>query len=431
MIKLLLYVLISSLFVLDWLYLELNIGIRQVTWLPEFVSILIAVAIPFKTAINKTIRIPVKYALYLSVYILHLIIGFLFNEISAWTILAGLRIYTKFIPILLLPLIFPLSEEEFKNIIRFVFILAMLQLPVVLSQRFIFFAASLSGDPMGGTVGHSASGVLSIFLLIVISYLIAFYFKSQISLFFFIVSLGAAFIPTALNETKITFVLLPIAFIFPALFVKAQRRNIFRVVLVLMIFAVSFFVFKGIYDYFQQKRWGYGIETFVKIPGRLQEYSEMRIDPIRYAFINAVKDPRFIIFGRGAGNVSEGFTAKLSGTYVQEGAYYGAEGVSFTKFVWELGIGGTILFFFLVFLIFGDAIQLSREEGFIGAFSLGMLSFCFFFSVSMGYTFTMDSNLFVYLFFLCSGYIIQQRYEQLEEDKTKLINADGENMITA
>lgn len=424
MIKFLLYLLIASLFVLDWLYLELNVGIRQVTWFPELISILVAVLIPIQTAVNKTTKIPVKYILFLTIYILHLLLGFIFNDVSGWTILAGLRIYTKFIPILIMPIIFPLTEGEFKKLVIFVFVLAMIQLPVVLAQRFIFFADSLSGDPMGGTVGHSASGVLSIFLLITMSFIIAFYFKEQVTFSFFLMALGAAFIPTMLNETKITFVLLPVAFIFPALFIKAQRKNIFRVILVMFIFAGSFVVFKGVYDYFQSKRWGYGIETFVLMPGRLEEYSLRRVDPIKNSFQNAVKDPRFFVFGRGAGNVSEGFTKKLSGKYVQEGRYYGLGGVSFPKFIWEIGIMGTILFYVLILIIFWDAMQLSRKSGFNGAFSLGMLSFCVFFSLSMVYTFTMDSNLFVYLFFLFSGYVISQRNELMIGDEKEEIESD-------
>ncbi len=428
MIKFLLYILISSLFVLDWLYLELNIGIRQVTWLPEFISIIIAVTIPLKTAVSKTTQIPIKYIIFLTIYLLHLIIGFLFNDVSGWTILAGLRIYIKFIPIFLLPFIFPLSEDEFKKIVVFVFILAMMQFPVVLLQRFVFFASSLSGDPMGGTVGHSASGVLSIFLLITISFIIAFYFKERISLPFFLITLGAAFIPTMLNETKITFILLPVAFIFPALFIKAQRKNIFRAILVITIFAVSFVIFKGVYDYFQKKRWGYGIETFILMPGRLDKYSAARIDPIKYSFINAVKDPRFIVFGRGAGNVSEGFTKKLSGKYVQLGKYYGLGGVSFPKFIWEIGIVGTMIFFFLILFIFRDAMRLSKQIGFDGAFALGMLSFCVFFALSMFYTFTMDSNLFVFLFFFFSGYVAKQRNVQMIEAESTEFLEDKESL---
>ena len=430
MIKYLLYFLISGLFILDWLFFAYGIGVRQMTWIPEFISIIIAVLIPFRTAVSKESHLPIKYIFLLIIYLAHIITGFLLNDVSGWTMLAGLRIYTKFIPIFLVAIIFPLTAKEFKKLVLFVFVLAMIQFPVVLWQRFIAFAASISGDPMGGTVGHSSSGVLSIFLLIIISFLVAFYFKEQISLPVFILALAAAFIPTTLNETKITFILLPIAFIFPAMFIKAKRKTIFRVILVMFIFLGSFFVLKGIYDYFQTQRWGYGIQTFATMPGRLEGYSRMRLDPIKYSFTNATKDPRFLFFGRGAGNVSEGFTPILSGKYVQEGKYYGVSGVSFPKMIWEIGIFGTILLFLFPFFIFLDAGSLSKKEGFLGAFSLGMLSFSVFFSLSMLYTFTMDSNLLIYLFFLTSGYIASQRHAYADDKEIQIQLAQDDEIYS-
>ncbi|RLB92945.1 MAG: hypothetical protein DRH26_05070 [Deltaproteobacteria bacterium] len=420
MIKYILYLLISGLFILDWLFHVYGIGIRQMTWIPEFISIIIAVLIPFRTAVTKESHLPIKYTFLLIIYIAHIGIGFLLNDVSGWTMLSGVRIYTKFIPIFLVGLIFPFSEQEFKKLVLFVLLLAMIQLPVVLWQRFIAFATSISGDPMGGTLGHSASGVLSIFLLIIISFLVAFYFKEEISLPVFILAMAAAFIPTTLNETKITFILLPVAFIFPAMFIKAKRKTIFRVMLVAIIFFGSFFVLKGIYDYFQQKRWGYGIQTFITMPGRLEGYSRNRLDPIKHSFTNATKDPRFLFFGRGAGNVSEGFTKRLSGKYVQEGKYYGVSGVSFPKMIWELGIFGAVLFFLFPFFIFRDAAALSKKEGFLGAFSLGMLGFSVFFSLSILYTSTMDSNLLIYLFFMTGGYIVRQRKLYADEEEIRI-----------
>ncbi|MCK5096489.1 MAG: hypothetical protein KAR45_00205, partial [Desulfobacteraceae bacterium] len=278
MIKYILYLLITGLFVLDWLFLTYGIGIRQMTWMPEIISIIIAVLIPFRTAVTKESHLPIKYIFLLFIYLAHIGIGFLLNDVSGWTVLAGLRIYTKFIPIFLVGLIFPLTVQEFTKLVLFVFVLAMIQFPVVLWQRFIAFATSISGDPMGGTVGHSSSGVLSIFLLIIISFLVAFYIKEEISLPVFILAMAAAFLPTTLNETKITFFLLPVAFLLPAIFIKAKRKTIFRVMLVMFIFLSSFFVLKGIYDYFQTQRWGYGIQTFVTMPGRLEDYSRTRLD---------------------------------------------------------------------------------------------------------------------------------------------------------
>jgi hypothetical protein len=420
MINFLIYLLIGSLFVFDWLFFRYDIGIRPMTWIPEIISIILAVSIPFRTAITKESHLPIKYTFLLILYIAHLAIGFLLNDISGWTILSGVRIYAKFIPIFLLPLIFPFTEQNFKKIVFLIFILAMIQLPVVLWQRFIEYAGKISGDPMGGTLGTHASGILSIFQLIIISFIIAFYFKKEISLPVFLLASAVVFIPITLNETKITFILLPATLIFPALFIKGQRKSIFRIFLVGLILFGSFFVLKSIYNYFQKQKWGYGIETFVTMPGRLENYSRYRLDPILYSFPNATKELRFFIFGRGAGNVSEGFTKRLSGKYSNEGKYFGATNVSFTKSIWEIGIFGTVLFFLFPFFIFMDAVGLCKKDGFIGSFSLGMLTFSVFFSISSFYTKTFDQNIFIYLFFLSAGYIVSRQYAFADDEKDQI-----------
>jgi len=391
------------------------------TWIPEFVSILILVLIPFRTAINKESNVPIKYIILIILYLAHLIIGFLLNDVSGWVVLSGTRIYTKFLPIFLVLLIFPLSEKEFKRLFLFVFILGMMQFPIVVMQRFVFYAGTLSGDPMGGTLGHSASGILAIFMVIVMSFLIAFYLKELISLRVFIIAFAAAFIPITLNETKISFILLPVAFIVTAFFVRGKAKTIFRIFIMLVLLVMAFFVLKGIYDYFQEKRWGYGIGTFVSTPGRLEEYNQRRVDPLKYSFTYAAtKDIRYSVFGRGAGNASRGFTRTLNGKYLQERLRFGYSNLSFSIFVWEIGLIGT--FFFMLFPLFisFDAIQLSKEQGFLGAFSLGLITFSLFFILSFFYTHSIDSNLLVYLFFLMGGYVVSRKKILLKTEDLQL-----------
>jgi len=375
------------------------------TWIPEFIAIFIAISIPFRTATSKQTRLPLKYSMLLTLYLLHILIGFFLNQVAGFTMLAGLRIYTKFIPIFLVPLIYPFTESAFKKIILWIFALSMLQFPVVVWQRFFKYATSLSGDPMGGTLGMSTSGVLAIYLIIIISFLVAFYFKEEISLPVFLLSSAAAFIPITLNETKISFILLPFAFIFPALFIRGKREVIIRVLLVLLLFTVSFTALKGVYDHFSKKRYGYGITGFVTLPGIMEKYNKTRILPIKYAFVKASEEPRFVFFGRGAGNVSEGFTRELSGKYVEEGRRYGM-GITFVKLMWELGMMGTILFYLFLFFVFWDAVKFCKQDGVSGAFALGMVSGTFFLGISTFYTFTLDSNVLIFMFFLAAGQLV-------------------------
>ena len=390
------------------------------TWIPEFIAIFVALLILFKAAGEKELRLPMKYTLLLIIYFVHIAFGFLLNDVTAWTMMAGVRIYAKFIPIFLLPIIFPFTDRAFKNIILWVFALSMLQLPVILWQRFIQFGGVLSGDPMGGTLGVSASGILAIYLVSILSFLIAFYFKEEISLPVFLFSSLAATIPLAFNQTKISFFLLPIPFIISAIFIKGKRETIFRAMLTMLILVFSFLVILTVYNDFAQKRWGFGMMGFISDRSLMQNTKEDRLDPIKYALTHAAtKDVRFAFLGRGAGNASQGFTRQLEGKYLREARFYGS-GMTFTKLIWEVGIMGTIIFFLFPLFFFVDAARLCRQDGVPGAFSLGMLSFTIIFTLSLFYTFTIDSNVLIYMFFLSAGQLVSFYAQNIKKSEESM-----------
>jgi hypothetical protein len=332
--------------------------------------------------------------------------------------LAGLRIYTKFIPIFLLPLIFPLTTKTFRNIVLWIYALTMVQLPVVLWQRFIQFAHVGTGDPMGGTLGGSASGILAIYLISIISFIIAFYFKDEISFPVFLISAAAAFIPITMNETKISAVLLPIAFIFPVIFVPGKREVIVKASLVLLLLVTSMVVFQTVYNYWQDRAGRPVLEEYFKEETRFERLKSQRMDPLIASVTVAPKgDLRFALFGRGAGNVSEGFTRILSGKYLQEMFLYDVS-MTFPKLMWEVGFVGTVFFYLFPLLVFFDAFRLSRQPGFNGAYALGMLSLTLFFVLSTAYTFAIDNNVLIFFYFFAAGQLVRLSVESTNEEKT-------------
>lgn len=406
MINLLLVIFLASVFVLDWLFFVLGVGGRIMTWVPEFVALIVVASIPFRTAVEKQIHVPFKYVVLIFVYIAHILMGFLVNDITGWTMLAGLRIYTKFLPIFLLPLIFPLSQKAFRNLLLWIYALTMIQLPVVLWQRFIQVGVGGSGDPINGTLGVSVSGILSIYLISILSFLIAFYYREEISLSVFLFSAAVAFIPITMNETKISMVLLPIAFTFPAIFIRGKRNVILKVLFSVFLMILSLVVFNTVYDYFQKYRGRPGLIEFWTKVETLEEYNTRRTDPVINAFTVAPRgDIRFAIFGRGGGNVSEGFTKILSGRYLNEFYRYNVR-MTFPKLIWELGFLGTFLFYMFPFFVFWDAVRVCRKPGIPGSYALGMLSFSVFFVGSSAYTHTIDSNVMIFLYFFAAGQLV-------------------------
>jgi len=429
MINLLIYILFASIFLFDWLFEVYGIGLRVFTWIPEMVSAVTAFYILVIAATSEKINIPIKYVALLLIYFLHICMGLFINEVPLGTVLAGIRTYFKFIPLFILPAFFKFEDASMKKILLFILALACIQLPVVVWQRFFAFKEVLSGDPMGGTLGFSCSGLLSIALICVISFLIAFYLRGKISLHFFLISACITFLPTTFNETKVTFVLLPLAFIFPLIFIKKQRKTIMKAVFLIVLLSVIGFTLKNIYDHFQMKRWGYGISGFVKDPGRIDTYMATRIDPILYALDKAFRGPQ-MFFGHGVGNVSISFTKAMTGKYSREAEMYGVGDVSITKLFWEIGILGTLIFFLLVLMVFWDTIKLCRRSDFIGAFSLGMLTFIAIYALSFFYTKTIDMNLPGFLFFFLAGYIaFYHKWEQSKESSLSEPNPASLNRI--
>jgi hypothetical protein len=418
MINILLTIFLASIFIFDWLFFVMGVGGRIMTWIPEFIALIIAVSLLLKTAVEKQNLVPLKYSFLIFLYLAHIVFGFLLNDITGWTMLAGLRIYTKFIPIFLLPLIFPLTTKAFRNIVLWIYALTMVQLPVVLYQRFIQFANVPSGDPVGGTLGGSASGILAIYLISIISFIIAFYFKDEISFPVFLISAAAAFIPITMNETKISAVLLPVAFIFPVFFIPGKREVIVKASLVLVLLVTSMVVFQTVYNYWQDRIGRVDLEVYYQDETRFERIKSRRLDPLIDSVTVAPKgDLRFALFGRGAGNVSEGFTRILSGKYLQERSLYGVS-MTFPKLMWELGFVGTVFFFLFPLLVFFDAFRLSRQPGFNGAYALGMLSLTLFFVLSTAYTFTIDNNVLIFLYFFAAGQLVRLSVETRNEKET-------------
>ncbi|MFH2066642.1 MAG: hypothetical protein ABIK15_15700, partial [Pseudomonadota bacterium] len=320
-------------------------------------TLLAALYIPASMALKKEFRLPPKYTLLIILYVAHIGTGFVVNSMETGTIIAGARQFFKFIPIFLLPSIVELKENDIINILKLIFLLAVFQFPVTIWQRFFgALSHSGSGDHVSGTLGEFASGPLSIFLIIAASFLIILLLHNKISLRFFLISFFVLFFPTTINETKITFILLPFAFILPIYFGKIKLgRNLSKIIPILLFATVLLFLFVTIYNYVGWgKRKGDLLGWFTQ-KERVTKYSDNRFGPITTAFEKVFNsDIQIILFGHGAGNLSPSFNKSLESSLVEKFSVYNIQSVSFTKLLWESGYGGTVIYFILIINIFFD-----------------------------------------------------------------------------
>ncbi len=407
--KLIIYAVILSLFSLNWLCFKLQLIPRYVTWFPELVSLLILPYIIFTAVRKKSFNFSFKYIVCILVFVLTMILSFILNSVSPGVMFSGMRIYLRYIPFFLLPAVWDISEKEFKRLLIFIFVLMCVQLPVVLYQRFIKYSSSLSGDPMGGTLGAFTSGVLSVLILLVLCVYIALYLKNRISFLPFIIGFFILFLPATMNETKITFVLLPFCFLIPSVVGKINLRKTARVFMLFLVMAVSMLVLKTVYDHFQVKRWGYGITTFMEKKNRLKNYADARLNPVYRTLEKISADPVFFLFGVGAGNASSSFSGEgMNGKYLQEMTQGRKVAAGVVILAWELGLVGLSTLFMLFLFILTDAIKLSKADNLYGALGLGMVSVTLMFGVTSLYFNLAQVKVINIVFWLFAGFVVRQ-----------------------
>ena len=176
------------------------------------------------------------------------------------------------------------------------------------------------------------------------------------------------FIPTTINETKGTLVLLPIAVMIPIWATRKQDSSRKPILPILLVAGVMFGGFVTIYDSFHGDRYekvgGSVLDFFTS--ERLIRYvaprtSEMveekegkplgRVDKLLIPIGILSKDPVQLFVGVGIGNVTRSPIKALSSEEYAE--YIGISGMVIGAILWEFGIIGVILtFVIIVFFVY-------------------------------------------------------------------------------
>ncbi|MFV9690848.1 MAG: hypothetical protein ACNY01_07780 [Desulfobacteria bacterium] len=412
MADILIYALLLAIFLFEWLFV-VGLGSRVLAWTPEIVSFILMIYIPLRAMKTKRFGLSGKYIILWTLYSANVFCGFLINGVSAGPMFAGMRVYFKFIPMFFLPFLVEFDEKRTKRLLRLIMIGALIQLPVTTWQRFFAKADRFVGDFAGGTIGYNTSGVLALFLMSVMCFLVTFYLSKRIGTWHFVIGAIALLAPNMMNETKISFVLLPFAFILPTIILILRKRVTKRIVIVGIFCAGSFIVFVSVYNLLIEREIGPKIEEYLTKPEILDEYADRRLMPILAAIKHSTKDTKEFFFGYGAGNVSESFTEGLKGRYGKAFAKYRVGQVAFTQLIWEIGLFGVFVFFSIVVMVFFDALRCSSKMGFWGAFCLGMVCCCGVFGFSFFYSAILNQNIAMYIFFLLAGIVASQRQREI------------------
>ena len=354
-----------------------------------------------QAASTKNLNISIKYPLLFGAFLFHILIGVVINDVDTGPIIAGIRYYFKYFPLFLLPAVFNFTDTQIKNQLVVLLALGLIQLPVVLYQRFFEYARIYTGDVISGTLGISS--ILSIFLVCSIIILMAFFIKKRISGRTAFILGFLLFIPSTLNETKGTMILLPIglmAVVLTSVKTKMERQKMLGVAAAFGLFAAVFFiVYDQVYD-----KWGPdsgGLVAFFS-SDRVESYlyrgvefspdilkqhegtgtflSDSTGTPIKLARIDRFiapfsilgDQPTKLFFGLGIGNVSDFKYLDYQGQYASIGRFFEIENIMLSLLLWEVGVGGTLIYFLLFYLLFTDSRKLSQQNNIMGLDSGGL-----------------------------------------------------------
>lgn len=380
---------------------------RRSMWVTDI--IVLAVLLKFFLKL-RTFRAPIitkEIALILSFFLIG-IISAVINGVSFFTIIGGLRNYFKYVPIFLYFKYFGYKDDLIRHIMRFFLIISALNVFVSIFQFFVYREA----DYIGGLFGVYHSGVMSVFQIIMATYLAAFMKltkKNRVSVILFILFI---LIPIFINETKISFILLPImAFCFyRERFFKRPFEFLsilFTVVVVLLLLASAYghlvkdfdlkemITKKYIYSYFYDPTYFKG--------GR----SLNRLSALEFVYKNISQSPVTLLIGIGVGDASYSDLPEVMGAVYKKYFNLKIDFIFLSRILFECGLLGTGLFFIIIFVLWRKSVFLihrtSNDYTNVISFLFGFL--CIVLCLTTVYDFSFYNDQLGCIFWILAGFV--------------------------
>ncbi|MEM1145300.1 MAG: hypothetical protein AAGI88_22195 [Pseudomonadota bacterium] len=406
------------------------------TFVPEVLAALLLASVMLELGRRKQLALSPKYMLLAILLLSHVLIGIALNTVPAGTVAGGMRLYFKFMPVFLAPCVVPYSEREIQNLLKFILFLCLLQAPVALLQRVFVFSQQETGDVVRGTFG--VGSILSITLVSIIVALVGFYQRNRLSKKQLALLAPTLFLPTMINETKGTIVLLPIA-MFGLAMLNAKPGHAMKNLLLgslltlafIGTFAAAYRVFfpgnlendMGVLEFLFE---GAAADAYYKDKGPGEGKTIGRWDSVVFAYDILLADPTRLLAGLGIGNVSDPSTSSIiRGAYSEEFFEYGVDITTISYLIWEVGLIGVAITFMMIGAIFWDAKALSRQDTLVGALGLAWAAILTMMPAAMLYKDLIHHAQIGFLAALVSGIIVSARYRQLATEKQRILYAVG------
>jgi len=397
-----------SIYTTGWLAEVMGVIPRQLTWFPDMASLLVLGYLLIQFRRQKSWDF-----LYLLLLLLGLsLIPLLRGETSLIIYLSGLRNYFKFLPFFFLPQVLPIQEyRQFRlYFIYVVIIITLIQIPVAVWQRFITFEGAQTGDVIGGTLGANASGYLSQFMFFTISFFVALYFTRKISLPKLALFSLILLLPTLLNETKVTLILLVMLGTMLILVRTGIRWE--KKVAIAGVALFSIILFNNVYAilYAGRELPQHLVLEYIRDPetaiyGRWFTKSGTlnRIPQVLFAMASIAADPYHLLWGVGLGNASHSPFAGAIGDYYRRFVEFDIDSSYLGRHIWEwgiLGLGGWAIMFGKLFQY-----SLKHRQNLFSIWFLGVFSV---FIVGFVYNINILNDVLGYYFWVLAGITIRE-----------------------
>jgi hypothetical protein len=348
-----------------------------------------------------------------------IICGIFANAVGPGPIFAGIRYYLRAMPLFFLPAVYVFSEQQIRQQLRWLTVICLIQLPLAVRERLhVIDQGRWSGDSVVGTVEDSSA--LSIILISAVCVLTAMAMRQQISRKMFFILFFILLLPTTINETKATLILLPIGLLITALVSAPPHRRTRVLFLSSALLMVFFAIFAPIYDYLERSNpYRIPITEFFTDPQNFMRYLDnhadagsthvARMDGLKVPLQFLVKEPSHFAFGVGIGNASHSqLGEQFTGQYFLHFSKFLLSSMS--SFLLEIGILGTGLVFVLYWLIFRDSLTVARvDRGMMGAIAAAWAGITAITVIAMPYKTTYVFPSLSFLFWYMSGMVAARR----------------------
>jgi hypothetical protein len=421
----LLSLLIISTFTVDYFAIKLGVVSRFFTLVPEVFTLLIALLVAGRAIALRRWQQPTKYVWFFVALLLVCMIGAVAEAVDPGPLTSGLRNYFKFLPLFLLPAVYTFSDKQLRVVLGTFLVMAALQVPLAYFQRFVQFSDRMhTGDPITGSVTVSSS--LTMVLCLAIALVISLYVHRKIALSLTLMMFCFLAAPTAINETKGTVLLLPLATLGPFIVARGVEKKWRKAIPVLGICLFGLVAFATVYNTLIEQRWGgTGVTDFFtgeKVEAYLYRGTEEgeenigRLDSMILP-IGVLSDQWMqLMFGLGIGNVSPSPLPELEGAYVDLGQELGFGLTAIGNLIWETGLIGLVVYLLLFLVIWRDTRRCAVLDGgsangwYFTWWSICIVIFVFGFA----YKSVLQLSELGYIVFFCSGVTVS-RYWQFRQ----------------